>query len=279
MMGTSLLLAASVCLCGVAPERANDFYWENDKFGMRAYGPGDYHYWSGLDVFNKMPLPEASCARILHNPKTSGNWHKKPYKGVIDNYTVGAGRGLGGVALFGDGEWKTYPNWERFEIITNTDDRCEFKLVYPGFSALGKMTYHITLRKGERFFRNDVSFEFPKRVRAFKVGPGIDLNPARGHVGTVWEDSARGIITLFETSRGGIEGSTATAILLDPKDSDGVELLTDHLGCRVLALRKPSFTYWAGSAWSKAGEITTPAAWTACVEEFYKQLNGKGKLK
>ncbi len=279
MTAPSLLLAASACLCGVAPERSNDFYWENDKFGMRAYGPGDYHCWSGLDVFNKMPASDASCARILHNPSKCGNWHKTPHKGVIDNYAVGAGRGLGGVALFGDGEWKTYPNWESFEIVTNADDRCEFKLVYPGFSALGRMTYRITLRKGERFFRNDVSFEFPDRIREFKVGPGIDVDPARGHGGALREDRARGVVTLFETSRGDVEGSTMTALMIDPKDADGVEFLTDRLGCRVLALRKPSFTYWAGAAWSKAGEITTPEAWAACVEGFYGQLNGKGKQK
>ena len=37
-----------VCNAAVCPERQNDFVWENDKFGMRAYGPGEYHKWSGL---------------------------------------------------------------------------------------------------------------------------------------------------------------------------------------------------------------------------------------
>ena len=38
--------AFAACGCGVAPERENDFWWENDKFGMRAYGPGEFHKWS-----------------------------------------------------------------------------------------------------------------------------------------------------------------------------------------------------------------------------------------
>ncbi len=276
-MTAAAVLLAAACSCGVAPERSNDFFWENDKFGMRAYGPGDYHAWSGLDVFNKMPDAAATCAFILHNPAACGNWHKTPYKGVIDNYAVGAGRGLGGIALFGDGEWKTYPNWERFEIITNTPARCVFKLVYPAFSSLGKMTYRITLEKGARFFRNDVSFEYPDRLQDFKVGPGLDVNPSRGHGGIVRADTSRGLITLFEDAKNDAEGSTMTALILDPKDAHGVEFLSDHLGCRVLALRKASFTYWALAAWSKAGEITTSEAWTAFVDEFYSQLLRKEK--
>ena len=47
------ILLSSICLCGEAPERANDFFWENDRVGFRAYGPGDVHKWSGIDVFNK----------------------------------------------------------------------------------------------------------------------------------------------------------------------------------------------------------------------------------
>ena len=37
----ALMLAAAICNAEVCPERQNDFCWENDKFGMRAYGPGE----------------------------------------------------------------------------------------------------------------------------------------------------------------------------------------------------------------------------------------------
>ena len=145
---------AADCSCGVAPERENDFWWENDLFGMRAYGPGESHRWSGFDVFNKMP-GAASVGDLLRQklPDTT-NWHKTPHHGILDNYTVGAGRGCGAVALYGDGEWKTYPDWETCEILVNTPEKVAFRLVYPAFSAMGKMTYHISLAKGARFFKN-----------------------------------------------------------------------------------------------------------------------------
>ena len=103
------ILIATTCLCGEAPERANDFFWENDRVGFRAYGPGDPHKWSGIDVFNKMPDAKATCGEVLHNASKCGNWHVTPYKGILDNYTMGASRGCGGIAMFADGEWKTFP--------------------------------------------------------------------------------------------------------------------------------------------------------------------------
>ena len=262
------ILIATVCACGEAPERANDFYWENDKVGFRAYGPGDPHVWSGFDIFNKLPDAGATCGEVLHNPSACGDWHVTPYKGILDNYTIGAGRGCGGIAMFADGEWKTFPNWESYRVITNGDERCEFELVYPAFSAAGKMTCHITLEKGSRFFRNDVSFE--KKVHDFWVGPGLDLEPKRGHHGRV-DEHCLGYYTwvsLFEDEKNEAEGSTATAIMV-PFD-DSARLMTDNQNCRVIAVNAQRFTYYAGAAWSKAGEIKNPFDWR---EELVKLQN------
>ena len=271
------LFLAAICMCGVAPERADDFYWENDLVGFRAYGPGDPHVWSGFDLFNKMPDAGTTCGELLHNHDKCGNWHVKAYKGILDNYAIGPGRGIGQIALYGDGEWKTFPDWTRCEVIANCDEFCEFKLVYPAFSALGEMTCHITLKRGERFFKNTVSFKNPKRLREFILGPGLDVNPSRNHGGVVFEDAERGIVALYEDPRGGEEGSTATAVFIDPADAEGVQIATDAQGCRILALRKPAFTYYAGAAWSKAGAVTSPEAWFDEVKRFAasKSFNNK----
>ena len=258
--------APSVCLCGVAPERADDFFWENDRVGFRAYGPGDFHKWSGIDMFNKA-TKENYVVRLLRERGRHGNWHKNQNGKCFDNYTVGAGRGVGAVALWGDGEWKTYPNWDRCEVVTNGDDLCAFKLEYPAFSSLGRMTYHITFRRGEPFFRNEVSFELGERMRKdFVLGPGLDVAAGRGHGGDLFEDANAGIISLFEAAKEGNEGSTMTAIFLE--DPSGCEIMTDHLGCKVLAMRRPKFVYWAGALWDGEGAIKTAAAWHASVKDF-----------
>ena len=63
-MTTAILLAAAICNAEVCPERQNDFCWENDKFGMRAYGPGEYNKWSGWDVFHKMPGAPGAAPKV-----------------------------------------------------------------------------------------------------------------------------------------------------------------------------------------------------------------------
>jgi len=183
----------------------------------------------------------------------------------MDNYTLGPSRGVGGVAIFGDGEWKTYPNWETCRRIHIGDDYLEFELVYPACCSAGKMKYHITLRRGERFFRNDVSFE--RMPAGFFAGPGIDLEPNRDHKGDLCEEP--GLVSLFEDPKGegGKDGSTMSAIFVE--DPSAVVPMTDHVNCRVLAFKgRKSFTYWAGASWSLAGEITTPAAWHEYVKGF-----------
>lgn len=253
--------AASACTCGIAPERENDFYWENENFGMRAYGPGEYHKWSGLDLFNKLPGAASVGDLLRKRLGPTGNWHTTVTHGLLDNYAVGAGRGLGGVALFGDGEWKTYPDWESSEILVNTPEKVEFKLVYPAFSAMGKMTYHITMEKGWRWFKNEVSFEHP--FKGARIGPGLDLSAARLHQGDVFEAEDRALVSLYEASRGEVEGSTMTAIWLAPEDAKDVQLMTDHQGCRVLTLPgdRTTFTYYAAANWSRRGEITAAEKW------------------
>lgn len=264
-------MASAVCRCGIAAERQNDFFWENEKFGMRAYGPGEDHRWSGFDVFNKMP-DAASVGDLLRRRLPDvGNWHAKPQHGILDNYAVGAGRGCGGVAVYGDGEWKTYPNWESAEILMNTADMVSFRLTYPAFSAMGRMSCTITLKRGERFFKNTVEFE-RDCPEGFAAGPGLDLDPRRGHRGRVVADEEQGFVALFETARNPVEGSTATAILLDPADAAGCEIRTDHQNCRVLAVKRRSFTCYAGAAWSNAGEIVSADRWLREVGDFRRQI-------
>ena len=68
MIGAVVL--AVLCLCGEAPERENDFFWENDKVGFRAYGPRDPHLWSGIDVFNKGHV-EDEVVKLLRGKVTA----------------------------------------------------------------------------------------------------------------------------------------------------------------------------------------------------------------
>lgn len=266
-----IIAALPVCNAEVCKDVGSGLLWENDKFGMFAYGPTEYHRWSGLDVFNKSG-EGTSCISWLKDPKLNDffkhpNFHDNRGNGM-DNYAMGAARGVGGVALWADGEWKTYTPWIESKIICATDDVLEIELVYPEFSCLGKMTYHITLKRGEYFYKNVVTFEFPERMHsAFRVGPGIDLEPKRGHYGSL--KAGDNFVSLFEDPRGA-DGSTMSAIVV-PR-SEKIEFMTDHLNCRVLAFKKASFTYYAGASWTGRGEFKSAGDWHRMVEEFASTL-------
>ena len=217
MIGAVVL--AVLCLCGEAPERENDFFWENDRVGFRAYGPGDYHKWSGIDLFIKNTTTNA-VVHLLRGHGDYGNWHENKNPLAYDNFTLGAKRGVGAVAVFADGEWKTYTNWESSRVIHVGDDYLAFELVYPACSALGRMTYRVSMLKGNDFFRNDVTFEFPDRMaEGWLVGPGVSEDP----------------------------NCEAKPFVRPLKGDEGWAVKTnDHLGCEVLGIKTASFSYEAG---------------------------------
>jgi hypothetical protein len=77
------------CNAEVSPECSDDFVWENNKFGIRAYGSRDYHKWLGFDVFNKSN-PSNVCLKWCHRID-KGNFHKNRHAGSesIDGAATG----------------------------------------------------------------------------------------------------------------------------------------------------------------------------------------------
>ena len=271
---TAILLIAGVCLCGEAPERANDFFWENDRVGFRAYGPGDVHKWSGIDVFNKN-----TSSNVVHSwlrrlgPRC--NWHKNVGGLGMDDYAVGPGRGVGGVALRKDGKWLAdYGNWFRSRVVTNGDERCAFELDYR-LPIGGTMTLGFELRRGESLFRETVSFSRDTPLDGVEVGVGLDLNAQRLHRGEVFVDEKAGIVTLFENPHvdangapvPGEEGATMSALVA----VSGVVRMTDEPnGAKMLMTKplsaaaadgSPVLVVKAGADWTEAGRFRTARDW------------------
>ena len=275
-MIASILLAAT-CLCGEAPERANDFFWENDRVGFRAYGPGDPHKWSGIDVFNKATTNNF-VVHLLREPKKHGNWHKN-VKGLgMDDYAVGPGRGVGGVAFRKNGKWlPDYGDWVAYRILTNCEERCSFELDYK-LPIGGTMTLGIVMEKGSSFFTEAVMLSKDVPTEGLEVGVGLDLNAKREHVGDLFVDERKCIVSLFEKphNRKGEEGSMMRAIFALPifgklslaDEPNGAKMImtkplksTDR-GCSVLVV-------CAGADWTEAGRFRDAKAWHAYVREAH----------
>lgn len=114
------------------PDRMDDFCWENPFCAMRAYGPklampapeGQGFSSSGIDVFNK-GVADTVLVDTIRRAMDEGWSYHTPNRRCFDSYTVGAGRGCGGIARRGaDGVIGSDGNWIEQHIIEKTSGRC-----------------------------------------------------------------------------------------------------------------------------------------------------------
>ena len=275
-----------VCWSQYLPERMDDFAWENDRFGARAYGPvimqpapaGQKLVSSGIDIINKC-VPYPVLHRWFVERTGEGSYHRDHGEGM-DNYKVGPSRGCGGLGARGADGWAFSVNWSKAKMIQCGPVRTEFELTYPAWGGFGEETRRVTLDRGQFFahYRPRFRGQAPAGVQ---VGPGLDCGAARQHDGRIARDLAAGWIANWEPDGvdGADTGSIATAVLLDPADAPAATA-TDALGCEYLfpSAGRTSLGYWAGATWSGAGVVKDAKAWHALVRDFATALRNPIKV-
>ena len=275
-----------VCWSQYLPERMDDFAWENDRFGARAYGPvimqpapaGQKLVSSGIDIINKC-VPYPVLHRWFVERTGEGSYHRDHGEGM-DNYKVGPSRGCGGLGARGADGWAFSVNWSKAKMIQRGPVRTEFELTYPAWGGFGEETRRVTLDRGQFFahYRPRFRGQAPAGVQ---VGPGLDCGAARQHDGQIARDLAAGWIANWEPDGvdGADTGSIATAVLLDPADAPAATA-TDALGCEYLfpSAGRTSLGYWAGATWSGAGAVKDAKAWHALVRDFAAALRNPIKV-
>ena len=260
-----------------APERKDDFAWENKYVAYRVYGPAleaTGEITSGIDVWSKR-VPnfvinsfykhDAEGART-HNPALS--YHKDDGVG-LDSYLVGPTRGCGGTAVIsGDKPWVS-KNYTHLKQISDGPVRFEFELTYAPWNANGvevTETKRITLDAGSHLNKIDSTFTFTgastiDAAAGLAIHPGADFAAlADGHILSVWD-----------TPQDPTAGRIATGIIEAPDQQATVRQL-DNQGFLVFQVNSGQpFTYYAGSGWSKAN-MPTQSAWNAYLQEKLFEL-------
>ena len=260
-----------------APERKDDFAWENKYVAYRVYGPAleaTGEITSGIDVWSKR-VPnfvinsfykhDAEGART-HNPALS--YHKDDGVG-LDSYLVGPTRGCGGTAVIsGDKPWVS-KNYTHLKQISDGPVRFEFELTYAPWNANGvevTETKRITLDAGSHLNKIDSTFTFTgastiDAAAGLAIHPGADFAAlADGHILSVWD-----------TPQDPTAGRIATGIIEAPDQQATVRQLDDQ-GFLVFQVNSGQpFTYYAGSGWSKAN-MPTQSAWNAYLQEKLFEL-------
>ena len=165
-----------------APERKDDFAWENQYVTYRVYGPAleaTGEITSGIDVWSKR-VPNLVIdsfykhdaeGQRTHNPKLS--YHVDDGIG-LDSYLVGPSRGCGGTGILSGSKLWVSNNYTHLTMISSGPVRFAFELTYAPWNANGvevTETKRITLDAGTHLNRITSTFTY---------SGSADLNPAVG---------------------------------------------------------------------------------------------------
>ena len=260
-----------------APERKDDFAWENKMVAYRVYGPAleaTGEITSGIDVWSKRVsnfvidsfYKRDAEGQRTHNPALS--YHKDNGIG-IDSYEVGKSRGCGGTGVLSGGKLWVSNNYTHLKQISNGPVRFQFELIYAPWNANGvevTETKRITLDAGTHLNKIESTFTFDGAA-TIDAAAGLAI-----HSGAVVDQLEQDhILSVWDTPQDPTAGRIATGMIEAPNQK---ATATQANGQALLVFPVHSgqtFTYYAGSGWSKA-DMPTQQAWDNYLQQSLSQL-------
>lgn len=253
-----------------APERMDDFAWENDRVAHRTYGPAimtdprEMLVSSGIDVWSK-----SARALVQDSWYARGDYHVDRGEGH-DFYHVGQSRGCGGLGMYDGNTLYPSKNYAAYKILADGPVRTEFELRYDTWDAAGRKvaeTRRVTLDAGSHFNRVESRFSSPTAA-PLTVAVGIAQREGQGQ----YRAGQPGWMSLWEPAMGpnGSYGSNACAVIL-PGATGYASSAGNYLVTAAAAPDQP-LVYYFGSAWSKGGDFADATAWEAHVQQTAARL-------
>jgi len=258
------------------PERLDDFAWENDKVAHRTYGPAlaapapsgvvkEVLVTSGLDIwFKRVDYP---IVDRWYN-KGHDHYHKDQGEGM-DMYNVGKSRGAGGTGVWDGKTLYTGVNYASYKILANGPIRAVFELHYAPWDAGGRQVSEVkrfTVDAGHWLDRIDSTFTTTAGDTApLTVAVGLNKTPAdKGQDAKIAVGRDGKVLLQWVEQKS--NDAFGTAIVLP--DAEG--FAQDQLNELVFAKATPGkpLRYYAGGAWSRAGEITSRAQWERQAQDI-----------
>ncbi|WP_299108336.1 DUF4861 family protein [uncultured Winogradskyella sp.] len=265
------------CYSRFVPERTDDYAWENNKVAFRTYGPTAQKMIedsvkggtlsSGIDAWLKRV--EYPIINKWYKKHTSGigSYHKDTGEG-LDNFHVGASRGIGGIAVKTDSTYAFSKNFISSKTITSGPIRTSFILEYATWSANGKEikeTKHISLDYGQNLSRFEIHLSGTDSISA-----GITLHKQDGISKTNLNEGWMSYWEPFDDSELGL-GLVAINTI---KDFDKyITSKNDESNLYAqLTVANNTVVYYAGFGWKKNGQFNTQQQWDAYLSNFSKKL-------
>jgi len=250
-------------------ERRDDFAWENDRVAHRMYG-ASLETWvrepltsSGVDVWVKR-----TPRLVINDWYMVDDYHRDNGDGA-DFYSVGRTRGCGGNAPWMQGQLYPSGNFRGSRVIANGPIRVMFELTYEPWDAGGlriSEVKRITLDAGQHFNRFESSYKVYAAPRQLQHAVGIRRNPAS----EMARSADQGVLRTWEPFKG--NGNLGCAVVVDPA---AIAAAPDTASEYLIVARVPEkgpAVYYAGSAWDKAGAITSAALWDRYIADVAKRV-------
>ncbi len=258
------------------PERLDDFAWENDKVAHRTYGPAlaapapagvvkEVLVTSGLDIwFKRVDYP---IVDRWYN-KGHDHYHKDQGEGM-DMYNVGKSRGAGGTGIWDGKTLYTGVNYASYKILANGPIRAVFELHYAPWDAGGRQVSEVkrfTVDAGHWLDRIDSTFTTTAGDTApLTVAVGLNKTPSdKGQDAKIGVGRDGKVLLQWVEQKS--NDAFGTAIVLPSAEG----FAQDPLNELVFAKATPGklLRYYAGAAWSRAGEITSRAQWERLAQDI-----------
>jgi len=255
------------------PERLDDFAWENDKVAHRTYGPAlatpaqpgvskEVLVTSGLDLwFKRVDYP------IVDRWYNKGHDHYHHDEGEgMDMYNVGKSRGAGGTGVWDGKQLYAGVNYASWKVLANGPVRAVFELHYAAWDAGGKQVSEVkrfTVDAGHWLDRIDSTFSYAGDA-PITVAVGLNRTPSdKGQNPRI--ATKRDGAVLLQWVEQASNDAFGTAVVLPGAQGFAQDTLNDLVLAQANA-GKP-LRYYAGGAWSRAGEITSLDQWLRLAQD------------
>lgn len=254
------------------PERSDDFAWENDKIAFRAYGPAlrEKPENAGIDCWLKRvdyPIIDKWYRQAKEERKS---YHKDHGEG-LDNYHVGHSAGCGGTALWLDGQREALETFSKWQMVESNREKTVFVLTYE--KRIGDSVYRetkrVTIELGQRLFRAESTFWRDGQLAVdLPIAVGVTTHDGKAtpmdHANSRW-------VAAWETLDG---DGLGTGVLIHPDYPTQTKIISSEKPdvSHALLLTETDaagkIIYYAGYGWARAGEITSPEAWSTYLNQF-----------
>lgn len=269
----------ALCYSRFVPERTDDYAWENNFVAFRTYGPTAQKMVedsvkggtlsSGIDAWLKRV--EYPIINKWYQKHTSGkgSYHEDTGEG-LDNFHVGASRGVGGIAFKNDSVYEVSKNFKTYKTIANGPLRTVFELNYGTYDIAGKSiteTKTISLDYGQNLSKFSIAL-----TGAEEVSVGLTLHD---NLGVTTTNKTQGWMSYWEPhdnselGQGFVVANTNQLLgfdkfVLEEKDQSNLfaKLKTDQ----------NKIEYYAGFGWKKSGQFNTKEEWYTYLATFSKCL-------